>query len=101
MKVTGMPAGTPMSGLHRAAKPGPFQVSLSAIAGGASKLQRAADSLRDSAALALNFPSLDDPSDDLSESAAVKLASVILAPAAKSLLLVALATLVIFALRGA
>jgi two-component system, OmpR family, sensor histidine kinase KdpD len=49
----------------------------------------------------LAFPTSDNPSDDASESASVRFLSAILAPAAKSLCVVALATLVIFVLRGA
>jgi K+-sensing histidine kinase KdpD len=101
MKATGLPvAGPPGSGLPRAAPSGLLSVSLSVVAEGASKLQRSAHALRDSAADALNLPTPDYPIDDVSGSATVRFVGGILAPAAKSLSLVALATLVIFVLRG-
>jgi K+-sensing histidine kinase KdpD len=100
MTATGLPeAGPAKPGRRRIAKPSLFIVSLSAFAEGASKLQRTVHALRVSVPTVLKLPAPDDPIDDVSGSVAVRFFSAILSPAAKSLSLVALATLVIFVLR--
>jgi K+-sensing histidine kinase KdpD len=102
MRATGLPAPrTSVPGPERGAKSSCFSAALSALARDLSRLCRAANSPRNSATPGLNFPTSSYPNDDVSKDASVRFIGAILAPAAKSLLLVALATLVIFVLRSA
>jgi K+-sensing histidine kinase KdpD len=99
MTATGLSAAGPAkSRLRRATKPGLSIASLSALAGAASKLRREAYALCVSAVIP---PRFENTVDDAFGSAAVRFVSAILTPAAKSLSLVLLATLVVFVLRDA